>query len=69
MEREVAEMFLGKFCGIVRLDNGRDFFCRGRITKITEQSIILEFEGKIQAIAIDSVKNIRILGDKKEELC
>lgn len=59
MEKEIIERFLNKFVGVVRSDNGSDFFSKGRLTEITKETIIIEFRGQIQAININSIVNIR----------
>ena len=59
MEREVVERFLNKYIGVVRSDNGTDFFSKGKFVEITKESIIIEFRGQIQAISINSIINIR----------
>lgn len=62
MEKEIIERFLNKFVGVVRSDNGNDFFSKGRLTEITKETIIIEFRKQIQAINIDSIVNIREMG-------
>lgn len=64
MEREVAERFLDKFVGVVRLDNGRDFFSKGILARVTDTSIVLENDGSPEAISLDSIKNIRVLKNR-----
>lgn len=59
IEREVAERFLNKTCGIVRNDNGKQVFSRGLITEVTNSCLILEFQGSQQAIALSAIENIR----------
>lgn len=59
MDREIAERFMGKFCAVVRLDNGRDICSIGFINKVGESALILNFHGTDQAISLDSIKNIR----------
>lgn len=59
IERKVAKRFLNKYVGVVRFDDGHNFYSKGTITEVTETSIVLEFNGSIQAISLDSIKNIR----------
>jgi len=59
MDREIVSGFVGKFCSVVRLDNGRDICSKGVITKVGNSALILNFHGAVQAISLDSIKNIR----------
>ena len=61
IERKIAEKFLGKIVGIVRRDNGRQVFCRGRLIEVTDTAIILEYYDTIQAVSLEALDNIREL--------
>ena len=59
IEREIAERFLNNIVGVVRFDNGKQLFCRGKLIKVTDLCIVVEYFGSEQAISLDSIQNIR----------
>lgn len=59
IDQEVAVHFLNKMCGVIRIDNGKQIFCRGLITKVTNSCLILDFMGNQQAISLSAIENIR----------
>lgn len=66
IEKDIVKRFLNKYVGVVRSDNNKDFFSKGKLTEVTDKTIIIKFHGQIQAISIDSLINIREM--KQEEV-
>ena len=59
IEKEMADFFLNKEVVIIRNDNGRQMFSRGIMTKVTESSLLIDFNGSISAFSLASIEHIR----------
>lgn len=54
---ELAERFIGKECIIYSFDNGRQY--EGIIKEVTDGAVLVEKNGKLEAINLDFVIRIR----------
>jgi hypothetical protein len=59
IEREMCEMFLGKRVALLFRDTGKDILRRGKLLKVTDSTVLLDFNGVLQAYAIESIIHIR----------
>lgn len=59
IEKTIAEGFLNKQVGVLFLDSDKDFFCKGRLIEVTDYSIVITFQGRRMALALETIKSIR----------
>ena len=57
MEKEILVRFLGKT--IVFHKTGSSYLLFGRLEKVTDTSIVLEFKGRTQLHSLDSLEDVR----------
>jgi len=59
VESEVAQIFEGKLVGVVYVDSGKDYVLKGKITKVTDQAVLLSSMkyGKT-LVSLNSIKKI-----------
>ena len=59
MERQILEPFVGRRVALTVNDDGRVLFRRGIIKQVREESLLLEFDGTLQAYALSVVLTVR----------
>ena len=55
--KELATKFIGKDCLIYSFDGGRQY--EGVIKEVTDGALLLEKDGKVEAINLDFISRIR----------
>lgn len=59
MDRQILEPFIGRRVALTVSDNGRVLFRRGVVKNVLESSLLLEFEGMLQAYALTTILTVR----------
>lgn len=59
VEKETVELFLNKLVRIERIIGGQRDFSRGKLIKVTDTDLVLNFNGDLQAYSLDSIISIR----------
>jgi len=59
MNRNDLNRFVGKEIGLLYNDSGKDFFCRGVLIEIGDNSITIRTKKNIVTISFDAIKKIK----------